>query len=357
MEPLTLLLLAFSLLTWVLVLRRRSRVWTKQLAFHKTFARDRNEIIDSLGRDESLEAILNRLCSLVDLYLPGSNCRIDLIREGGVARDTSPGGIPITSVGGKTVAVMRLAEQPKDIQSVAALDEMKHLTGQAIEQRRLYDRLLRQSPQSMLEGIADRVLLDQRLEAALTRARACGHGVALIHVGLESFEDINEALGTGAAEVVLHCAAFRLLACTRPSDHVARIGRDEFSVILTELGGRADAKEVARRIVSSLDAPIGVQHANIQVGAAVGICVFPDQAADASEMQRRAHLAMYSAKSGAKSQFSFYEEEAADDFQSDPEEPSHGQQATRDLIVMSSACTRTDNTLGTEMTDHPLNSM
>jgi diguanylate cyclase (GGDEF)-like protein len=350
MEPLCLLLprgfsavcptiLALCLVAWVVILRRRATLWTRKLASGAAFARDRNAIIDSFGRDESLEAILNRVSSLVESYLPGSACRIELIREGGVARDNSPGGMPIVAVDGKTVAIMRVTGCQIKQESATLLEEIKRLTAQAVEQRRLYDRLLRQSPHSMLEGIVDRVLLDQRLEAALSRARIYGHTVALIHVGLESFEDISELLGAGAAEIVLHCAAFRLLACTRPSDHVARIGRDEFSVILTELHNRDSAEEVAQRIVKSLDAPIGVEHANIHVGAAVGICLFPEQAADPAEMRRRAHLAMYSAKAGSESQFAFYEDEADDD------------RTTRDLLILSTACMQNVAVLN----DHPLN--
>lgn len=309
-------ILALSLVAWILILRRRVRFSTKKIESNTAFSEGRNAIIDSFGRDESMEAILNRVCALVEVYLPDSNCRIEVIREGGMARENSPGGMPILASDGKMIGVMRLyGEQMSEkikVESGALIEEIKRLTAQAIEQRRLYDRLMRQSPQGMLEGIVDRVLLDQRLDAALSRARIHGHNVALIHIGLESFEDINELLGTSAAEVVLHCAAFRLLACTRPSDHVARIGRDEFSVILTEIAGRANAEDVAQRIVKSLDAPIGVEHANIHVGAAVGICLFPDQAADPREMQRRAHLAMYAAKTGHKSQYSFYDEDESD---------------------------------------------
>jgi diguanylate cyclase (GGDEF)-like protein len=349
MEPLSLLLpvgfsavspsiLALCLVAWVVILRRRARFRTEKTASNSAFARDRNGIIDSFARDESLDAILNRVCALVEVYLPGSTCRIELIREGGVAREDPVEGIPVLALDGKTVAVMRVEGQENTEENSVLLEEIRRLTAQAVEQRRVYDRLLRQSPQGMLEGIVDRVLLDQRLDAALSRARIHGHEVALIHVGLESFEDINELLGAGAAEIVLHCAAFRLLACTRPSDHVARIGRDEFSVILTELHNRASAEEVARRIVKSLDAPIGVEHANIHVGAAVGICLFPDQAADPGEMQRRAHLAMYAAKAGSESQYVFYRDEA--------EEPS----PTDNLLVLSAAVVRNP----TESSGHPL---
>jgi diguanylate cyclase (GGDEF)-like protein len=350
MEPLCLLLpsgfsaicpsiLALCLVAWVVILRRRATFWIRQLASNNAFARDRNTIIDSFGRDESLEEILNRIGSLVETHLSGSTCRIESIREGSVARENSPGGMSIVGADGKTVAVIRVTGHQSNPETSALLEEIKRLTAQAVEQRRLYDRLLRQSPHSMLEGIVDRVLLDQRLDAALSRARIYGHSVALIHVGLESFEDINELLGAGAGEIVLHCAAFRLLACTRPSDHVARIGRDEFSVILTELHDRDSAEEVARRIVKSLDAPIGVEHANIHVGAAVGICLFPDQAADPREMQRRAHLAMYSAKAGSESQFAFYENETDDD------------RSTRDLLLLSTACMQNVAVI----TEHPLN--
>jgi len=321
-------ILSLCLVSWVFILHRRSRVSTKQVVSNTAFASERNQIMDAFGRDESLEAILNRICSLVEQHAPGSTCLIELVREGGVPRDMSPGGLPILSLLGKTVAVMRVTGGAA---SAALIDESKRLTAQAIEQRRLYDRALRQSPRGMLDGIVDRVLLDERLDAALSRARAHNHGVGLIHVGLESFDDINELLGAAAAEIVLHCTAFRLLACTRPSDHVARIGRDEFSVILTELHGRVDAEDVARRIVASLDAPISVEKDNIHVGAAAGICIFPEQASDSREMQRRAHLAMYSAKNGSESHYSFHEDVV------EHEDLVGKAQATEDLLALNSA--------------------
>ena len=146
------------------------------------------------------------------------------------------------------------------------------------------DELRRKTLHDDLTGLANRVLLDDRLEATLRAARRSGDPCAVLLMDLDGFKQINDTQGHAAGDIVLRGVAARLSSVLREQDTAARIGGDEFAIVLpdTDTGG---AIRTAKRI-----------HARLHVGSSIGIAVFPGDGTRAEELLEHADQAMYRAK-------------------------------------------------------------
>jgi diguanylate cyclase (GGDEF)-like protein/PAS domain S-box-containing protein len=147
-----------------------------------------------------------------------------------------------------------------------------------------------------LTGLANRRLLSARLDQALSAAQAQESSLTVMLIDLNRFKELNDTLGHAAGDQLLREIRPRLIAASSEADLVARIGGDEFAVILRPGCGAADAERVAERLRIALEEPFDVQGLTLRVGASVGIAVYPDQADDADTLLQRADVAMYSAK-------------------------------------------------------------
>jgi diguanylate cyclase (GGDEF)-like protein len=150
-----------------------------------------------------------------------------------------------------------------------------------------------------LTGLPNRVLLDDRIEQALRRARRTGEPFTLIVVDLDGFKDVNDVRGHGAGDAVLRSLARRFESILRSSDTVARVGGDEFVVL--SLGTRDDqqASALVGRLRHALRRPFRVGGAAIEIDASVGWAVFPTDGATSDELLARADHQMYATKRDA----------------------------------------------------------
>jgi diguanylate cyclase (GGDEF)-like protein len=145
-----------------------------------------------------------------------------------------------------------------------------------------------------------------RLEQALAIAGRAGRELALLYLDLDGFKHINDTLGHDAGDSLLKEVSRRLLGCVRKSDTVARMGGDEFTVILTHVGGADDASRVAEKIIESLAEPFYIKNYNCAVGASIGISLFPADGAQAGVLLKNADVAMYHAKESGKNTYKFF---------------------------------------------------
>ncbi|WP_197287025.1 putative bifunctional diguanylate cyclase/phosphodiesterase [Planomonospora sphaerica] len=181
------------------------------------------------------------------------------------------------------------------------------------ETRRVQDQLVHQASHDGLTGLANRTLFAERATEALDGAE--GHAVALALVDLDDFKGVNDRLGHAVGDALLVAVADRLRACVRPHDTVARLGGDEFAVLMPDVSAD-EAGAIAGRIITELGAPVGAAGHNLLVRASVGLAGGrPDDDApgdaprmDASELLRRADVAMYAAKEQGKSRYARYAE-------------------------------------------------
>ena len=130
----------------------------------------------------------------------------------------------------------------------------------ALERRRLHDQLSYRAQHDGLTGLPNRALLYEKLEAEIVRASRAGGLLGVLYMDLDGFKQINDAHGHAAGDVVLQEAAKRLIDGVRRGDTVARIGGDEFVVLLPLLGSREDAAQIADKIAAALREPIYSNH-------------------------------------------------------------------------------------------------
>ena len=157
-----------------------------------------------------------------------------------------------------------------------------------------------------LTKLPNRRLLFDRLEQALALERRNQLTLALLFLDLDHFKHINDTLGHSAGDELLKSVAARLRGCVRQSDTIARIGGDEFAMILADIDRPDDARIFAEKILSALEAPFYVAGEELFVTASVGISLFPDDAREAEALLRNADVAMYRSKRMGGNTSSFY---------------------------------------------------
>lgn len=176
----------------------------------------------------------------------------------------------------------------------------------AIERKKLEASLERAAQYDSLTGLAGRALFHDRLEHAVARARREGGRFALLYVDLDRFKPINDIHGHQVGDLVLRCAANRIHKHVREADTAARIGGDEFAVILESPCDAPAAFEVASKLAARLARPLQHGNGQLQFGASIGIAVFPDHAASAADLLACADAAMYCAKHSGGDQAQLY---------------------------------------------------
>jgi diguanylate cyclase (GGDEF)-like protein len=154
----------------------------------------------------------------------------------------------------------------------------------------------RQALHDALTDLPNRVLLQQRVTAALDEVRRDGSGLAFFLLDLDRFKEVNDTLGHPAGDALLEVVARRLIGAVRPGDTVARLGGDEFAVLLPEIEHPNDAIEVAGRIKTALAEPFRLEGVTMDVDVSIGIALCPQHGDDVEVLMRRADVAMYVAK-------------------------------------------------------------
>jgi diguanylate cyclase (GGDEF)-like protein len=147
-----------------------------------------------------------------------------------------------------------------------------------------------------LTGLPNRALLDDRLEQALARAKRSGRSIAVMLADLDRFKAINDTYGHPVGDQMLRAISTRLSDCLRSADTLARVGGDEFVIILEEIQDLADASGVADKLIAAACRVVELPQGPLQVGVCIGIAFYPLNAGDARSLVRHADDAMYSAK-------------------------------------------------------------
>jgi diguanylate cyclase (GGDEF)-like protein len=159
-----------------------------------------------------------------------------------------------------------------------------------------------------LTGLMGRALLRDKTVEAVERARRYGTKVALFMVDLDQFKRINDSLGHASGDQILIEAAGRLRRAVRSTDVVARVGGDEFVVVMPDITRVEDVEQCAANLVTKLAPEISIDEHLIKVTASVGVCIYPDFATDAKHLLKRADAAMYAAKENGRNQHQIFSE-------------------------------------------------
>jgi|GEM_PF-187243 len=156
-----------------------------------------------------------------------------------------------------------------------------------------------------LTGLPTRVLCNDHIDGAMANARRKKSRAAILFVDLDGFKTINDTFGHDAGDRLLIGVAERLTSCVREVDTVARIGGDEFLVVISDVENRESAGVVAQKLVDMMGKPFLLQGKEASIGASVGVSIYPDDAENKECLVRCADEAMYVVKSQGKDGFVF----------------------------------------------------
>jgi diguanylate cyclase (GGDEF)-like protein len=177
------------------------------------------------------------------------------------------------------------------------------------EQRRSEAKISYMAQHDALTDLPNRVMLRERLEHALAITRRGSTNLAVLMLDLDRFKEVNDTLGHPMGDTLLQAVAARLRGCIRETALIARLGGDEFAVIECVANPVVEATALAERIREALCEPFDLGDHQVTTGASVGIAIAPRDGTDSDEILKNADLALYSAKSGGRGSFRFFEPE------------------------------------------------
>ncbi|BBJ00066.1 hypothetical protein FGKAn22_17580 [Ferrigenium kumadai] len=174
------------------------------------------------------------------------------------------------------------------------------------EKKKSEELIWRQANFDTLTGLPNRRMFRDRLEQEIKKAHRANLPMALMFIDLDKFKEVNDTLGHDMGDILLVEAARRIVECVRESDTVARIGGDEFTVILSELEDAASIDRIAQSIIGKLAAPFLLAEDKIFISASLGITLYPNDATVIDSLLKNADQAMYAAKARGRNRYSYF---------------------------------------------------
>jgi diguanylate cyclase (GGDEF)-like protein/PAS domain S-box-containing protein len=175
------------------------------------------------------------------------------------------------------------------------------------ERRSQMEALRHQALHDMLTGLPNWSLLEDRLRMAVLGSARRDEIAAVVMIDFDHFKDVNDTYGYAVGDAILREAGARIVRSVRATDTVARVGGDEFAVLLPAVGSRDVAERVARKILTAFEEPVDVDGHKFDIAASIGISLFPAHGNDGDTLRRRADVAMYVAKE-AQAGYAVYSE-------------------------------------------------
>ncbi len=215
-----------------------------------------------------------------------------IMRADGMLRWVSQVNSPVPEDGGRQMGVRF---------SIRDITERKEME-LALRHQALHDPLT---------DIANRTLLQDRIDRAMKRSKQAGgeYHWAVIFLDLDRFKVINDSLGHATGDEVLKVVAERLLGCLRPTDTVSRFGGDEFVLVLEDLEGPDEITRLISRIREAVARPFDIRGHEVQTTASIGVVLSPEDFDQPEDLIQRANLAMYKAKEGGRDRYHIFNEE------------------------------------------------
>jgi diguanylate cyclase (GGDEF)-like protein len=214
---------------------------------------------------------------------------------------------------GKTVTGALLAIDasgaPSDARALESLCELAARVAVAVAAGEREAELFKRAHFDSLTGLPNRELLDDRLRQAVAQAQREEQRLAVLFVDLDGFKDINDTLGHRSGDDLLKETGLRLTSVLRHADTVARLGGDEYALVLPQIHGSLEAEAVALKALEALRRPFVIDERQAFVTASIGVAIFPEDGSSATELLRKADMAMYSAKDAGKNCYRFFAEE------------------------------------------------
>jgi diguanylate cyclase (GGDEF)-like protein/PAS domain S-box-containing protein len=206
-------------------------------------------------------------------------------------------------------------EAPIEDSAAPIHDRGGHITGAVIVfhdvsvARRMSLQLSHLAQHDSLTDLPNRMLLNDRLQQAITMARRHDYRIAVLFMDLDRFKHINDSLGHVVGDQLLQAVATRLESCVRESDTVGRQGGDEFVVVLSELDAAESAGISAAKLLAALTLPYHIGQHDVIVPVSIGVSIYPDDGDTAEALINNADTAMYHAKENGRNNYQFFKQE------------------------------------------------
>ena len=328
---------------------------------------ERRHFLETITQNQPLDDSLNHLIRLLENQLPGSSCAIlltkpgrfgqvaasSLSREAATAlegfrlediayslgssanareivfiKDFAGGGpkdglqewaqllsfkscwsAPVLDPAGVLVSLILVffrENRPPHLQDHSRIEMARDMASIAIKHHRLTDRLSYQAQHDALTGLPNRFLLEDRLQQAIAYTNRHESQLAVLIIDLDGFKYINDTVGHQCGDQVLIEVSRRLRSITRRTDTLARIGGDEFCLVLSDLHKSRDSFQVANTCLEILRKPLTIAEREYSISASIGISCYPEHGAEPELLQQNADTAMYHAKFNGKNGFQVF---------------------------------------------------
>ena len=269
----------------------------------------RSHILELISGAEPLPEVLLEIQTMVSTRLDGAHCWFSLIPEIDVGErptEVEEGNVvsqELLGPSGSSFGFLRVKvgqSKASPVEIGAALLTGARLAELAIDTRRLYSDLRRRSEYDLLTDIPNRFSMERKLKELIVESRRTGASFGLIYIDLDRFKQVNDRYGHQAGDLYLREVTQRMKLQLRGGDVLARIGGDEFIVLVPKLGSRAAAEEISARLAQSFQEVFEVEGHRLHGSASLGLALYPEDGNSQEELQRVADEAMYNNKESRK---------------------------------------------------------
>ena len=302
------LVVAILIAGWALLLRQRLVVQTNRIQRSMTIARERSRILEKINSSPTPDALLATICDTVTSLLPGVECCY-LFEESGRDRPAEAVGqrdrskqiyrMDLQGAEGETLGWIMVLELDGYVPSPDRHEVFEMLSETAklgINQMLLHRALVHHSTHDALTELPNRRLCDRRFEDALEDARIKGSKVAVIYIDVDHFKEVNDQHGHRVGDLYLQQISARLLAAKRQGDTLARIGGDEFLLIMPSSSSYENAEAVLSRLENCFEHPFSIEGRLIAGSASLGFARYPDNGHTMEALKLHADHQMYASK-------------------------------------------------------------
>ena len=244
---------------------------------------------------------------LLDLSLPDA-FGLPTVREVHAASPTIP-VVVLSGVSDQSLALQAVRQGAQDylVKGQGHPELLARAIRYAIERKRFEEHLTYLAQYDHLTGLVNRILFRDRLVQATARSKRMQQMIGLMLLDLDRFKLVNDTFGHDMGDELLKAVSERLKTCVREVDTVARMGGDEFTIILEGVSSEQNVLVVAKRITESIATPFELKGHCISIGISIGITIYPQDDHPVDELLKHADTAMYQAKQRGGSAFHLHE--------------------------------------------------
>ncbi|UFJ42699.1 diguanylate cyclase [Brevibacillus humidisoli] len=180
------------------------------------------------------------------------------------------------------------------------------LTRDVTERKRLEEKLQFMAYHDTLTGLPNRRLFEERLSQVMTQTVKTGLPLAILYLDCDLFKEINDSMGHEIGDQFLQEFANRLQCCVRSSDTIARMGGDEFMILLPAVANQGEAIVLTQRILDSVRRPWKIRQHTFTASVSIGVALYPEHGSTGELLMRHADIALYQAKSQGRNQYTLF---------------------------------------------------